>query len=385
MKKRLLGLILACGFATVCSTPVWAEANGDAMSMKDNYALWNESRLDDNGLFQSFADKANASHYFISTNITAAEQNAWIQDYNSTDMLDNQKRLTLYLNLPCENYAVFFTKSDAENDAAVQIFKKHFSRNNLNYEMYSDLKKEFDGSIQRIQYATDQSFFILCDEMDNGNPEKTTATLDAVYHDLAAENLITAFYYPDQVYYQKALSIPYLTGYIYHPGQEENVFEPEQVQNYLDTNGITCTIQEEQRQNAVMYYVVPNESMDFWQHFELAVLLYHELGIVPQTTENLYDSRLSPMGAFDPALNKQMLALGKNALQITGDANCDGSIDVSDAVLIARFAAEDREATMTDQGRQNADVTHDGNVDAQDTTKILQYIAKQIRLEDLAK
>ena len=68
-----------------------------------------------------------------------------------------------------------------------------------------------------------------------------------------------------------------------------------------------------------------------------------------------------------------------------GDVNTDGIIDVSDAVLIARFAAEDREATMTDQGRQNADVTHDGNVDGQDTTKILQYIAKKIELEDLAK
>ncbi len=68
-----------------------------------------------------------------------------------------------------------------------------------------------------------------------------------------------------------------------------------------------------------------------------------------------------------------------------GDANCDGSIDVSDAVLISRFAAEDREATMTDQGRQNADVTNDGNVDGQDSTKILQYIAKKISLEDLVK
>lgn len=68
-----------------------------------------------------------------------------------------------------------------------------------------------------------------------------------------------------------------------------------------------------------------------------------------------------------------------------GDANCDGSIDVSDAVLIARFAAEDREATITDQGRQNADVTHDGNVDAQDATKILQYIAKKISYVELAE
>ncbi len=67
-----------------------------------------------------------------------------------------------------------------------------------------------------------------------------------------------------------------------------------------------------------------------------------------------------------------------------GDANCDGSIDVSDAVLIARFS-EDREATITDQGRQNADVTHDGNVDAQDATKILQYIAKKISYVELAE
>ena len=69
----------------------------------------------------------------------------------------------------------------------------------------------------------------------------------------------------------------------------------------------------------------------------------------------------------------------------TGDANCDGSIDVADAVLIARFAAEDKEAVITDQGRKNADVTNDGNVDSQDTTKILQYIAKKISLADLAK
>ena len=67
-----------------------------------------------------------------------------------------------------------------------------------------------------------------------------------------------------------------------------------------------------------------------------------------------------------------------------GDANCDGRIDVSDAVLTARFAAEDRNAVITDQGRINADVTGNGNVDAEDTTKILQYIAKKISYAELA-
>lgn len=66
-----------------------------------------------------------------------------------------------------------------------------------------------------------------------------------------------------------------------------------------------------------------------------------------------------------------------------GDANCDGSIDVSDAVLIARFAAEDKTAVITDQGKQNADVTGDGNLTSDDTSRILLYIAKKIGYEAL--
>ena len=54
----------------------------------------------------------------------------------------------------------------------------------------------------------------------------------------------------------------------------------------------------------------------------------------------------------------------------------DCSIDVSDAVLTARFCAEDREAVITDQGKQNADVNGSGNVDLDDVTAILRKIAK---------
>ena len=66
-----------------------------------------------------------------------------------------------------------------------------------------------------------------------------------------------------------------------------------------------------------------------------------------------------------------------------GDANCDGGIDVADAVLIARYAAEDKDAVITDQGKQNADVTGDGNVATDDTSRILLYIAKKIGYEAL--
>lgn len=69
---------------------------------------------------------------------------------------------------------------------------------------------------------------------------------------------------------------------------------------------------------------------------------------------------------------------------LAGDANCDGRIDVSDAVLTARFAAEDKNAVITDQGKVNADVTRSGSVDPEDTVMILQYIAKKISYAELA-
>lgn len=66
-----------------------------------------------------------------------------------------------------------------------------------------------------------------------------------------------------------------------------------------------------------------------------------------------------------------------------GDANCDKVVDVSDAVLVARFAAEDTDAVITADGKRNADVTHNSNIDSDDTLRILRYISKLITYADL--
>ena len=60
----------------------------------------------------------------------------------------------------------------------------------------------------------------------------------------------------------------------------------------------------------------------------------------------------------------------------TGDANCDGFVDVSDAVLVLRYISEDTAAQMSSQGKDNGDVNRDGRTD--DTSMILQYIARKI-------
>lgn len=61
-----------------------------------------------------------------------------------------------------------------------------------------------------------------------------------------------------------------------------------------------------------------------------------------------------------------------------GDANCDNVVDVSDAVLIARFLAEDSEATITEQGKTNADANNDDDITPDDVIWILKKIAKII-------
>ena len=61
-----------------------------------------------------------------------------------------------------------------------------------------------------------------------------------------------------------------------------------------------------------------------------------------------------------------------------GDVNCDGAVDVSDAVLLARLIVADSRAKITDAGRRSADCNHDGFVTADDVTFLLQAIAKII-------
>jgi hypothetical protein len=76
---------------------------------------------------------------------------------------------------------------------------------------------------------------------------------------------------------------------------------------------------------------------------------------------------------------------GSSDNAVWGDVDESGTVDVADAVLLARFNAEDSEAVVSDQGKINADVTHDGKRAGDDVVKILRYIALIITKDDLAK
>ena len=63
-----------------------------------------------------------------------------------------------------------------------------------------------------------------------------------------------------------------------------------------------------------------------------------------------------------------------------GDANCDGNVDISDAVLIKCFLINSKKYSLSAQGKKNADVQGNGNgINAQDAVAIQKYILKQLK------
>ncbi len=67
-----------------------------------------------------------------------------------------------------------------------------------------------------------------------------------------------------------------------------------------------------------------------------------------------------------------------------GDVNCDGSITISDLVLMARYVAEDDDMKpLTAQGILNADCAYDGKVNSSDITALARYLAHIITEAEL--
>ena len=70
---------------------------------------------------------------------------------------------------------------------------------------------------------------------------------------------------------------------------------------------------------------------------------------------------------------------------VFGDINMDQSVDVADAVAVARYCVMDYDLKLTDQGKLQGDVNADGNLDEADVLKIIRFIARQIERDALGK
>lgn len=70
-----------------------------------------------------------------------------------------------------------------------------------------------------------------------------------------------------------------------------------------------------------------------------------------------------------------LTVLGGTGGALYGDVNCDKSIDIVDIVLLARYASQDSEVSVTAEGVKNADCDASGAIDASDITAISLYLA----------
>lgn len=66
------------------------------------------------------------------------------------------------------------------------------------------------------------------------------------------------------------------------------------------------------------------------------------------------------------------------AAKHAGDTDCNGTVDVSDAVLLARFVAEDSSVNISAEGQGNADCDGTAGLSGSDVTQILRMIAKLV-------
>ncbi len=67
-----------------------------------------------------------------------------------------------------------------------------------------------------------------------------------------------------------------------------------------------------------------------------------------------------------------------------GDVDCNGDVNVADAVMLARYNAEDPDVSVKNEGVRNANIVAGEKIGAEELTKLLEYLANLITEEQLA-
>lgn len=109
------------------------------------------------------------------------------------------------------------------------------------------------------------------------------------------------------------------------------------------------------------------------------VIVWNKTPIVVYSSFDSFANRATlyvPKGCIEAYQNAYGWNYFKEILEIPmlGDVNNDGEVDAQDASLVLQYVAKKIDSIEI----ENADVNNDGNVDAQDASLILQYVAKKI-------
>ena len=216
------------------------------------------------------------------------------------------------------------------------------------------------------------------------NDSKGSAEIsDALLHDLAAAGLICEYYTWEQAgYYQYADYSFNLSAYTEydldtHTGQERDLTP---LCSFLAEHHPGWTIENEYwklkdyNEEGVMYEYSE-------RHCRLQCSREHTDEETIAVHADLYEAfpdavSIWTAGPQDLYSNGNIF-IGENALAKPCDVNLDCSVDVADAVLLARYINSDSEAAVCEQGIRNASADGSTQVTTDDITRILMKIAKK--------
>lgn len=370
-KKKLFAALTACAVSAAMLPAVNAFAAlpyywGTVKA--EDYA--NMTVLDDCGMFEWLAEGEALGKN--RPYLTCTEHFATDRDDDGDGVPEHQEWDTLAVLFPRVNTLTFTLEGGLDTEEAAQkilpVLRKYYPdlndlyHNPAPYQHWSEEPVHKSYLTMNDFYSDDISFVLTDLDETAGDPE----TAGKIMHDLAAQGLISAFYSWGQT---ADYIVP--VGYMYQNGKyifEYEFFDrgpvsPAEVQAYLAENAAGCTFEQVEDTGAgywPAYRLYCREDMDFAAAFEVTAQMKKTLGIAP--TFLILESAEAPK-------------LGQNLLTQSGDLNIDGKVSIADAILLARYLAEDRTVSMLPAGRQNAELDGDGLLTAADLASLLRLIA----------
>ncbi|WP_297959894.1 dockerin type I repeat-containing protein [uncultured Ruminococcus sp.] len=178
---------------------------------------------------------------------------------------------------------------------------------------------------------------------------------------------VTAFDYKYDRYMYNYGVYEYLTGY---EEMDYSFSIEERLNEYLESNDINASLVKYSAGDTVLsgkqadcdkLYVVPENDITIMQHYELAKSIAEETGIRPHG--------VSPTGLGGNTKEKNI----DFEYYLDGDSNCDGIVELADAIFIMQFLANPDKYQISVQGRFNGDTDNNG-ITSGDALAIQEYL-----------
>ena len=339
-------------------------------------------RLDDKGIFREHAEYVNkwygtGEKYDIYTREVSYKErqdyvNQYLDEIPDSNIPSYLWATASYMVMPYESRLQFRLRSDVKTESAA--------------EQAALIAKKYFPESESCQHGldSDRKSYVITEHDEAARSEEKAARM---MRELAAAGLISEFYSWGQTAWYREMWNGYLTAY-----SSYNVNYGAWAEKEIDWDGIKAWVAEahpecERRYIALdetelllklgyydpdkgelkckepVFAVLVPEDYTSLRHMNLAMEIYEKFDLEPYLCLTAEESENETL-------------TGQNALAAAGDVTLDCAVDVSDAVLLARFCTEDSTVVITEQGRQNADVNGSGNIDLDDVTAILRKVAK---------